>query len=81
MGAAFVTLLPRSIQEVPRFIPAVSASATGGVLTTQQLEQIIYGLLIIVFLIVEPRGLRPLGPDQELLDEVAFFLLMHATRR
>jgi branched-chain amino acid transport system permease protein len=57
MGAAFVTLLPRLIQEVPRFIPAVSSSATGGFLTTQQLEQIIYGLLIIVFLIVEPRGL------------------------
>lgn len=57
MGAAFVTLLPRLIQEVPRFIPAVSSSATGGILTTQQLEQIIYGLLIIVFLIVEPRGL------------------------
>jgi branched-chain amino acid transport system permease protein len=57
MGAAFVTLLPRLIQEIPRFVPAVSASATGGFLTTQQLEQIIYGLLIIVFLIVEPRGL------------------------
>ncbi len=57
MGAAFVTLLPRLIQEVPRFIPAVSGSATGGFLTTQQLEAIIYGLLIIVFLIVEPRGL------------------------
>ena len=57
MGAAFVTMLPRLIQEIPRFVPVVSASATGGFLTTQQLEQIIYGLLIIVFLIVEPRGL------------------------
>ncbi|MGH2753718.1 MAG: branched-chain amino acid ABC transporter permease [Actinomycetota bacterium] len=57
MGAAFVTLLPRLIEEAPRFIPAISASATGGFLTTQQLEQVIYGLLIIVFLIVEPRGL------------------------
>lgn len=57
LGAAFVTLLPRAIQEIPRFIPTISAEATGGFLTTQQLEQIIYGLLIIVFLIVEPRGL------------------------
>lgn len=57
MGAAFVTLLPRAIQEVPRFIPVISGAATGGFLTTQQFEQILYGLLIIVFLIIEPRGL------------------------
>jgi len=57
MGAAFVTLLPRAIQEIPRFVPIISEAATGGVLTTQQLEQIIYGLLIIFFLILEPRGL------------------------
>ncbi|MGH2736277.1 MAG: branched-chain amino acid ABC transporter permease, partial [Actinomycetota bacterium] len=38
-------------------IPIISASATGGFLTTQQLEQIMYGLLIVLFLIFEPRGL------------------------
>ncbi|MGH2805681.1 MAG: branched-chain amino acid ABC transporter permease [Actinomycetota bacterium] len=57
MGAAFVTLLPRAIEEIPRFVPAISSAATGGLLTTQQLEQVIYGLLIIAFLILEPRGL------------------------
>lgn len=57
MGAAFVTLMPRFIQEVPRVIPAVTGAATGGFLTTQQLEQILYGLGIVGFLILEPRGL------------------------
>lgn len=57
LGAAFVTLLPRAIEEAPRFAPFISASASGGFLTTQQLEQILYGVLIVVFLIFEPRGL------------------------
>lgn len=57
LGAAFVTLLPRFIEEVPRFVPIISSSASGGFLTTQQLEQILYGLLIVLFLIFEPRGL------------------------
>jgi branched-chain amino acid transport system permease protein len=57
MGAAFITLLPRIVQEFPRFIPFVSGGQTGGLITTQQLEQILYGLLIVAFLIFEPRGL------------------------
>jgi branched-chain amino acid transport system permease protein len=57
MGAAFVTLLPRVVEEFPRFIPFVSGGETGGLVTTQQLEQILYGLLIVAFLIFEPRGL------------------------
>ena len=57
MGAAFITLLPRAVQEFPRFIPFVSGGQTGGLVTTQQLEQILYGLLIVAFLIFEPRGL------------------------
>lgn len=57
MGAAFVTLLPRFIEEVPRIVPAVTGAAAGGFLTTQQLEQILYGLGIVGFLILEPRGL------------------------
>jgi branched-chain amino acid transport system permease protein len=57
LGAAFVTLLPRMVEEFPRFIPFVSGGETGGLVTTQQLEQILYGLLIVGFLIFEPRGL------------------------
>lgn len=57
MGAAFVTLLPLFIQEVPRFLPFIASEAGRGVLSVQQLEQILYGLLIVVFLIFEPRGM------------------------
>jgi len=58
MGAMFIGLLPRLTQEMPRLVPFVSAQATGnGLITAQQLEAILYGLLIIVFLIFEPRGL------------------------
>jgi branched-chain amino acid transport system permease protein len=57
MGAAFVTLLPRLVQEVPGFLPFITAESTGGFLTTFQLQTIIYGALIVAFLIAEPRGL------------------------
>jgi len=56
MGALFITLLPRLTRELPALIPAVSAQSTGAV-NVFQIEAILYGLLIIGFLIVEPRGL------------------------
>lgn len=57
MGAMFIALLPRFTQEVPRYLDFVSSRATGGLLSIFDLETILYGLLIIVFLIFEPRGL------------------------
>jgi branched-chain amino acid transport system permease protein len=58
MGAVFITLLPRLTREIPKFLPFISAQAGGGgVLNVFQLEAILYGLLIIGFLIFEPRGL------------------------
>ncbi|MPZ71894.1 MAG: branched-chain amino acid ABC transporter permease [Nitriliruptorales bacterium] len=58
MGAVFITLLPRITREVPKFLPFISGGATGGgILNVFQLEAILYGLLIIGFLIFEPRGL------------------------
>jgi branched-chain amino acid transport system permease protein len=57
MGAAFVTLLPRLVEEVPSVLPFITSESTGGVLTTFQLQTIIYGSLIVAFLIAEPRGL------------------------
>ncbi len=56
MGALFITLLPRFTQELPSFIPAVSTSPTDFP-NIFQVESLLYGLLIIVFLIFEPRGL------------------------
>jgi branched-chain amino acid transport system permease protein len=57
LGAAFVVLLPRLVEELPRFLPFVTSESTGGVLTTFQLQTLLYGVLIVVFLIAEPRGL------------------------
>jgi branched-chain amino acid transport system permease protein len=57
LGAAFVILLPRLVEELPRFLPFVASQSTGGVLTTFQLQTLLYGVLIVVFLIAEPRGL------------------------
>ena len=50
-------LLPRLVEELPRFLPFVTSESTGGVLTTFQLQTMLYGVLIVVFLIAEPRGL------------------------
>jgi branched-chain amino acid transport system permease protein len=57
LGAAFVTLLPRLVEEVPRVLPFITADSSGGFLTVFQLQTIIYGCLIVAFLIAEPRGL------------------------
>ncbi|MBW3661995.1 MAG: branched-chain amino acid ABC transporter permease [Actinobacteria bacterium] len=57
LGAAFVILLPRLVQELPRFVPFIEGQSTGGFLTTFQVQAILFGVLIVVFLIAEPRGL------------------------
>jgi len=56
MGAFFITMLPRLTQELPAILPFLSGvpSDTPNVF---QLQQILYGVLIVVFLIFEPRGL------------------------
>ncbi len=57
LGAAFVVLMPRLVQEFPRVIPFIEGGSTGGFLTVFQVEAILFGVLIIAFLILEPRGL------------------------
>lgn len=58
MGALFITALPRIATEVAHILPGISDSAGGGgLLTVFQLEQILYGALIVGFLVFEPRGL------------------------
>jgi branched-chain amino acid transport system permease protein len=60
MGATFITFLPRFTRELPHYIPAISTRPTlteGAWLTVFQLEAILYGALIIGFLIFQPRGL------------------------
>lgn len=54
MGALFITLLPRVSQVLVREVPFLTG---GGLLDQHQLEAVLYGLLIIGFLVLEPRGL------------------------
>lgn len=56
MGAFFIGLLPRLTQELPAYLPFLSSSATETP-NVFQVNTLLYGLLIIVFLIFEPRGL------------------------
>ncbi|GAB2682919.1 branched-chain amino acid ABC transporter permease [Thalassiella azotivora] len=56
MGALFITLLPRLTRELPALFPFISSRPTE-VPNVFQLETVLYGLLIIAFLVFEPRGL------------------------
>ena len=55
-GAFFITLLPTITRELQPLVPFVSTEASK-VPNVFQVETILYGLLIIGFLIFEPRGL------------------------
>lgn len=55
MGALFIVMLGPITRELPAYLPVLSQDVIG--LSTAQLEGVLYGLLIIGFLILEPRGL------------------------
>jgi branched-chain amino acid transport system permease protein len=57
LGAVFLTLLPRVIESVSGSLPFVSVDGTGGGLTVQSLNQAMFGVLIVTFLLFEPLGL------------------------
>ncbi|MGY1601775.1 branched-chain amino acid ABC transporter permease [Geodermatophilus sp. SYSU D00815] len=56
MGAFFIALLPRLTRELPAYLPFLSSSATETP-NVFQVETLLYGVLIVLFLIFEPRGL------------------------
>lgn len=56
MGALFISLLPTLTRALPGYVPFISTQVTE-VPNVFQLEQILYGLLIVGFLLFEPRGL------------------------
>ena len=56
MGAMLIALLPRFASELPAFIPNLSSSASEHP-NIFEFEQIMYGVLIVAFLLFEPRGL------------------------
>jgi branched-chain amino acid transport system permease protein len=59
LGALFVTVVPRLIEDLSErdWIPFVTTEAGGAGISVFSLNQAIFGLLIIFFLVVEPRGL------------------------
>lgn len=57
MGAIFVVLLPKVVNALTPLIPGFGGVGEGGILNVFELQSIIFGLLIILFLILEPRGL------------------------
>ncbi len=59
MGAVFIIFLPRIVKWMAGlwFFGFISDGATGGFVTIAQFEQILFGLLIVLFLIFEPLGL------------------------
>jgi len=54
MGAAFVVFLPRFVETVAHYIPGIGST---GLFSVEQLENILFGVFIVAFLILEPRGL------------------------
>lgn len=56
IGAAFVVLLPRLLEWAAQWIPFIS-TGSGGLINVFQLQSILFGALIVAFMILEPRGL------------------------
>lgn len=56
LGAFFISLVPRIVEEFSDKIPFVASGATAKGITVYELNQIIFGALIVVFLVGEPYG-------------------------
>jgi branched-chain amino acid transport system permease protein len=57
-GAAFIVLMPEFVRNYAIHLPGVSRGTTeAGLLTVHQLNILLFGALIVAFLVLEPRGL------------------------
>src|SRR5690606_24084613 len=56
MGALLIALLPRISSELPSFLPFITPSSTQHP-SIFEVEGAMYGVLIIAFLLFDPRGL------------------------
>jgi branched-chain amino acid transport system permease protein len=62
LGAAFVIGLPALLQDVSSSLPFLATGTNGhGILTVSDASAIVYGVFLIVFLLVEPRGIIGIG--------------------
>ncbi len=58
IGAAFVVLMPRFIETFAGSLPFISSTVGGsGILNVFQLQRLLFGAMIVLFLVLEPRGL------------------------
>jgi len=58
IGAAFVVLMPRFIETFAGSLPFISTTVGGsGILNVFQLQRLLFGAMIVLFLVLEPRGL------------------------
>lgn len=58
VGAFVIGMLPRFVQGLSDVLPFISRRAGGeGIVSVDQFQGILFGLLIVAFLILEPRGL------------------------
>ena len=60
LGALFIGALPEVVEHYSDKIPFVAMSATEEGLSLPQLNQILFGLSIVLFLVLEPRGIAAL---------------------
>ena len=56
LGAIFVTGLPAVLQEYSSSLPFIQQTAGSGGIAVGDATNVLYGLLIVVFLVAEPRG-------------------------
>ncbi len=79
VGALFITALPKVIERYSHELPGlVSTSGEEGIVTVFALNHMLFGLLIVAFLVFEPRGLvalwegsvRRLGSRVPRLDSI-----------
>ncbi|HRP98954.1 MAG TPA: branched-chain amino acid ABC transporter permease [Terrimesophilobacter sp.] len=57
IGAAFVVLVPKLLEALAPMLPFLGGAGSGGLLNVYQLQTILFGVLIVLFMTLEPRGL------------------------
>jgi len=57
IGALFVTLMPQFVEQFSALLTFSASAGAGGGMTASVFNQIVFGLLIVLFLLFEPRGL------------------------
>lgn len=57
IGAAFVVLVPKLLEALAPMLPFISGPGSAGLLNVFQLQTILFGVLIVLFMALEPRGL------------------------